>query len=121
MAVCLDRQIFYVPPVVAGPKPASCGPRVQEEGPSAAIFGVPLHPPLLQNALDPQPSSAGGSQADAILIPTDDEFDDLDGRSDTSFESLDGLLSEARNKVQSGCISGTGMCLDLAFLGRPIY
>ena len=121
MEVCLDRQFFYVPPVVAGPEPASCGPQVQEEGPSAAIFGVPLSPSLLQNAHDPQLSSAGGSEDDAILIPSDDEFDDLDGRSDTSFESLDGLLSEARNKVQSGRISGTGMCLDLAFLSRPTY
>jgi hypothetical protein len=98
MAVCLNRQIFYVPPVVAGPEPVSCGFWVQEEGPSAAIFGVPLSPPLLQNAHDPQPSSVGGSQADAILIPSDDEFDDLDGRSDTSFKSLDGLLSDARDK-----------------------
>ncbi|KAK4098109.1 hypothetical protein N658DRAFT_544685 [Parathielavia hyrcaniae] len=114
MAVCLDRQIFYVPPV-AGPEPASRGLRVQEEGPSAAIFGALLSPSLLQNAHDPQPNSAGGSQADAILIPTDDEFDDLDGRYDTYFESLDGLLSEARNKIQSGRISGTaGQGVDAA-------
>lgn len=47
------------------------------------------------------------------------EFD-LDSRFDMSFESPGGLLSEARNTVQPGRISGTGMCLDLAFLGRPI-
>ena len=72
----------------------------------------------MQSAQDPQPSSAGGSQADAILIPSDDEFD---GRSDASFESLDGLLSEARRTVQPGRVSDIGMCLDLVFLGRPIY
>lgn len=98
MAVSLDRQIFYLPPAVASPKP--------------------LSPPLPQKAHDSQPSSAGGSQADAILIPSDDEFD-LDGRSDTSFESIDRFLPDARTKVKSACVTGTGMCLDLAFLGRP--
>ncbi|KAK0718694.1 hypothetical protein B0T21DRAFT_54565 [Apiosordaria backusii] len=63
----------------------------------------------MQSAQDPQPSSAGGSQADAILIPTDDEPDDLDGRSDVSFESLDGLLSETRDKIQPGRVSNTGV------------
>jgi hypothetical protein len=109
MAVRLDRQIFYVPPVVAGPKPASRGPRVQEEGPSTAIFGVPLPPSLLQNTHDPRPGGAGGSQDDAILIPSDDEFDDLDGRSDTSFGSLDWLRPTT-----------TGTYPDLTFLSRPI-
>jgi hypothetical protein len=75
----------------------------------------------MQSAQDLQPSSAGGSQADAILIPTDDEPDDLDGRSDVSFESLDGLLSEARDKVQPGRVSDIGMCLDLTLSGRPTY
>ncbi|KAK3365079.1 hypothetical protein B0T24DRAFT_422315 [Lasiosphaeria ovina] len=79
MAVCLDNQIFYNP----GLEPASCGPRVREGGLSAVIFGVPLSPPLPQNAHDPQHSSAGESQKYAILIPSDDElddkFDDLDG------------------------------------------
>ena len=57
------------------------------------------------------------------MIPSDDEFDrfDLDSRSDTSFESLGGLLSEVCNIVQPSRISGTGMCLDPTFLGRPIY
>ena len=120
MPVSLDNQTFYKPPAATGRKPASRGPWVREGGPSAAIFGVPLHPPLLQDVHDPQRGGAGESQADAILIPSDDEFDDLDGRSDTSFESLDELLLKAR-KVESGRVTGTGMCLDLAFLGRPAY
>ncbi|KAH6616058.1 hypothetical protein B0J18DRAFT_413371 [Chaetomium sp. MPI-SDFR-AT-0129] len=49
-----------------------------------------------------------GPRADAILIPSDDEFDDLDGRSDTSFESLDELLLKARINVESGRAAGTG-------------
>ena len=99
MAVSLDRQNFYLPPAVASPKP--------------------LSPPLPQKAHDSQSSSAGGSQADATLIPSDDEFDDLDGRSDTSFESIDELLPNMRTEVESGRVTGAGMCLDLAFLGRP--
>ena len=66
-----------------------------------------MHPPLPQDTHDPQRSGAGESQADAILILSDDEFDDLDGRSDTSFGSLDWLRPTT-----------TGMCLDLAFRGR---
>ncbi len=89
----LDNQIFYSPP-------ASRGFRAQEGDPSAAIFGVSLHPPLPQDVHDPRSGDAGKPQADAILILGDDEFD-LDGRFGTSFEWL------AR------------MCLDLAFLGRP--
>jgi hypothetical protein len=69
---------------------------------------------------EPQSGDAGKSQAEVILIPSDDEFD-LDGRSDTSFESLGGLLLDVRNTVQPGRISSTGMYLDLAFLGRPTY
>ncbi|KAK3312479.1 DHS-like NAD/FAD-binding domain-containing protein [Apodospora peruviana] len=79
-------------------------------GPSAAIFGVPLHLPLLESAQNP-PRGVGTSTDDAILISSDDESDDdLDeGRSDTSFESLDGLLRNARNKVKCGRVTGTGM------------
>ena len=66
------------------------------------IFGVPLSPPLPQNAHDPQHSSAGESQKDAILIPSDDELDDkfgdLDGQSDTSFESLDGASARCTQR-----------------------
>lgn len=121
MAVCLDRQTFYIPPVAAGPKPASRRPRVQEEGRPAAISGVPLSPSLLQTTHNPQPGSAGGSQEDTILIPTDDELEDIDSQFDASFESLGGLLSEARNTVQPGRISDAGICLDLAFVGGPTY
>ncbi|KAK4227047.1 hypothetical protein QBC38DRAFT_444114 [Podospora fimiseda] len=113
MSVSLDNQTFYNPAAATGRKPASRGPRVREGGPSAAIFGVPLSPPLRQNAHDPQCSSAGESQADAILIPSDDD-DDLVGRSDTSFESLDELLLKARAKVESGRVTGTGNCVDTA-------
>jgi hypothetical protein len=119
MDISLEHQFFYTPPVVARPKPTSCGPRAREERPHAAILRVPLSPSPMQSTQDPQPSSAGGSQADAILIPTDDEPDDLDGRSDVSFESFDRLLSEARDTVQPGRVSDTGMCLDLAPPGRP--
>ncbi|KAK0702718.1 hypothetical protein B0H67DRAFT_452976, partial [Lasiosphaeris hirsuta] len=89
--------------------------------PSAAIFRVPLHLPLPQNAHDPPYGGAGTSRDDAILISSDDESDDdLDeGRSDTSFESLNGLLLDARNEVKFSRVTGTGICLDLAFLGRP--
>ena len=120
MPVSLDNQTFYNPAAATGRKPASRGPRVRQGGPSIAIFRVPLSPPLPQNAHSPQRSSAGESQADAILIPSDDESGDLDGRSDTSFESLDELVLKA-HKVESGCDTGTGMCLDLAFLSRPAY
>ncbi|KAK4206225.1 DHS-like NAD/FAD-binding domain-containing protein [Rhypophila decipiens] len=79
--------------------------------PSAATFGVPLHLPLLENAQHPSRGGAGTSADDAILISSDDESDDdLDeGRSDTSFKSLDGLLQNARNKVKSGRVTGTGI------------
>ncbi|KAK4221449.1 hypothetical protein QBC38DRAFT_461463 [Podospora fimiseda] len=82
MSVSLDNQTFYNPAAATGRKPASRGPR---------------------NAHNPQCSSAGESQADTILIPSDDD-DDLDGRSDTSFESLDELLLKARAKFESGRI-----------------
>jgi hypothetical protein len=109
MAVCPDNQIFDDTVVAMGPEPASHGPRVREGGPSAEIFGIPLHPPLPQDSHDPQRGVAGESQADATLIPSDDEVD-LDGRSGTSFELP---LPDARNVI------GKGMCVDLAFLGRP--
>ncbi len=118
--ISLERQFFYTPPAAADPKLASCGFRAQERDPSATTTGVPSHPPLLQDVHDSQSGNAGKSQADAILILSDDEFD-LDSRSNTSFESLDGLLQDARNKVQSGCITSAGICLDLAFPSRPIY
>jgi hypothetical protein len=120
MLVSLDNQTFYNPPAATGRKPPSRGPWVREEGPPAAVFGVPLHPPLLQDVHNPQRGGAGESQADAILIPSDDEFDDRDGRSDTSLGSLDESLLKAHN-VESGRVTGTGMCLDLAFLGRLAY
>ncbi|KAK4113098.1 hypothetical protein N656DRAFT_642230 [Canariomyces notabilis] len=106
MAICLDNQIFY--------EPASRGPRVREGGRSAAIFGVPLHPPLPQDTHDPQGGSVGGSQADAILILSDDEFNDFHGQPDTSFEWLDGLLPDARNKGESGRVTSTGKGVDAA-------
>lgn len=56
---------------------------------------------------------------DVILNPSDDEFDDLDGRPDTSFESFSGLLLDARNKVKSGSVIGTGMCLEFCRLPIP--
>ncbi|KAH6853074.1 hypothetical protein B0I37DRAFT_32 [Chaetomium sp. MPI-CAGE-AT-0009] len=107
MPVSLDNQTFYNPAAATGRKPASRGPRVRKGGPSAAIFGVPLHLPLLQNVHNPQRGGAGESQADTILIPSDDD----DGRSDTSFESLDELL---RKNVESGRITGIGNRIDAA-------
>ncbi len=118
--ISLERQLFYTPPVAAGPKLASHGFRAQERDPSATTSGVPSHPPLSQDVHDPRSGDAGKSQVEAIVIPSDGEFD-LDSRSDTSFASLGRLLSEARNTVQPGRISSTGMCLDFAFLGRPTY
>lgn len=57
----------------------------------------------------------GTSPADAILISSNDEFDDLDGQSDTSFEALDGLTRKKTSRI-----TGIGMFLDLEFLGSPI-
>ena len=119
MAICLNNQTFYKPAMATGPKPGTRGLHVRERGPSAAIFGSPLHPPLPRDTHNPQRRCARVSEADVILIPSDDEFDNLDGRSDASFESLDGPLPDARNRVESGPVAGTGMCLDLAFLSRP--
>jgi hypothetical protein len=76
--VYLDNQIFY-------DSPTSYNFYVREGDPSAAIFRVSSHPPLLQDVHDPQSGNARKSQADAILIPGDDEFDDLDSRFGTSF------------------------------------
>ena len=120
MEISLEHQFFYTPPSAAGPKLANRGFRAQERDPSTTTSRVPSHPPPPQDVHDPQSGDARELQAEAILISSDDEFD-LDNRSDTSFKSLGGLLSEARNTVQPGRISMTGMCLDLAFLGRPIY
>ena len=117
MAICLDRQVFYVPPAAAGPKLASRGSRAQVRDPFATTSRVPSHPLLPQDMRDPQSGDAGKSQVEVILIRDDGEFD-LDSRSDTSFESLGGLLSEARSTVQPGRVSSTGMSLDLAFLGQ---
>ena len=119
--VCLDNQVFYNPnpPVAVGPGPASRGLLVQKrDSSSPAPF---LSPPPPQDTYDSQHGGAGKSQDNAILIPSDVESDDDldDGRSDTSFESLGGLLLDARNKVKSGSVTSTGTCLDLAFLGRP--
>ena len=118
--ISLERQFFYTPPAAADPKLASRGFRAQEREPSVTISRVLSHPPLPQDMHNPQSGNTGKSQADAILIRSDNEFD-LNGRSNISFKSLDGLLPDARNKVQSGRITGVGICLDLAFLGRPIY
>ncbi|KAK4163057.1 hypothetical protein QBC43DRAFT_70136 [Cladorrhinum sp. PSN259] len=41
----------------------------------------------------------GTSPATAILISSDDEFDDLDGQSDTSFESLDELIRKKTGRI----------------------
>ncbi|KAK4233277.1 hypothetical protein C8A03DRAFT_48127 [Achaetomium macrosporum] len=107
MAVSLDSQIFYNPIVATSPEPASRGPLLRKAKPSAASFGAPLHPPPpLQDAHDPQRGSAGKSQHNAILIPSDgDSDDDLDdGRSDTSFPPLEELLAAAYNKFKSGSV-----------------
>jgi hypothetical protein len=61
MPVSLDNQTFYKPPAATGRKPVSRALWVREEGPSVAIFGVPLYPPLLQDVHDPQRGSAGAS------------------------------------------------------------
>jgi hypothetical protein len=87
--------------------PPSCGGESQAFVPAAAAEGTRF-----------SIQQRWGAQADAILIPSDAEFD-LDGRSDTSFESIDKLLPDAHTKVKSACVTGAGMCLDLAFLGRP--
>jgi hypothetical protein len=124
MAVSLDNQRFYNPIVATRPEPASRGPLLRKGNPSAASFGAPLHPPPpLQDAHDPQRGSAGKSQPNAILIPSDGESDDDldDGRSDTSYPPLEELLAAAHNKVQSGSVVSTGVCLNFASLGRPVH
>ncbi len=120
MEISLEHQFFYAPPAAAGPKLASRSFRAQERDPSTTTSRVPSRPPPPQDVHDPQSGDAGKPQVEVILIPSDDKFN-LDSRSDISFKSLGRLLSEAHNTVEPGRISGTGMCLDLAFLGRPIY
>ncbi|KAK3933756.1 hypothetical protein QBC46DRAFT_431472 [Diplogelasinospora grovesii] len=114
--VYLDRQIFYTPPVAAGPEPVSRGLLVRKGDPSTAIFEAPLHPPPPQDAHDPRRGCTGKLRDDAVLIPSDDESDDdLDGsRSDTSFPPLDELLAAACNEVKSGSVVGTGKSVDAA-------
>ncbi len=87
-----------------GPEPESRGLLVRKGNPSTAIFGAPSQPLPPQDAYDPQRSSAGNSQDNAILIFGDGESDDDldDGRSDASFPPLEGLLAAAHNKVKSG-------------------
>lgn len=119
MRVCLDNQIFYKHVTATDPKPGSGGLHVRERDPSAAISGSLLHLPLPQDIHDPQPKCSREPEADVILISSDDEPDNPDGRSDASFELLDGLLSDVCNKVKPSRVAGTGMCLDLAFLSRP--
>ncbi len=88
------------------------------EGPSATTSVVPhtRRPRRMCTIL--KAVMLGSHRSRSSLIPSDDEFD-LDSRSDTSFESLDELLSGARDKVQPSRVSDTGMCLDLTLLGRP--
>ncbi|KAK4149623.1 hypothetical protein C8A00DRAFT_37779 [Chaetomidium leptoderma] len=111
----LSNQVSYVLPVVAGIEPASRGLRLREGGPFAPVFGVPLRPPPLQSTHDPPRGSVGDSWDNAISISSDHEYDDDldDGRSDTSFESLDELL---RSKVKSSSASDTDKSVD-AVLG----
>ena len=104
--ICLNKQIFYVPPGAVDPGPASRGLPVREGDPSVAISGLALHPSLPQDAHDPQRGGAGTSQDDAILIPSDDE------------SISPGWL---RHTVKSSRVAGIGMYLDLAFLCRPRY
>lgn len=95
--ISLDDQFFYTPPAAAGPKLASRGFGARERDPSATTSGFPSHPPIPQDLHDPQSGGAGKPPVEVILIPSDDEFDP-DCRSDTFFESLGELLSEARDK-----------------------
>ncbi|KAK3690214.1 hypothetical protein B0T22DRAFT_481390 [Podospora appendiculata] len=94
--------VFYNPLVAAGPSPASRGLLVRKGDP--APF---LPPPPQQDAHDSRHGGAGKSQDNAILIPDgepDDDFDD--GRSDTSFASLDELVAAASKKLKSSGVAG---------------
>jgi hypothetical protein len=105
--VCLDNQVFYKPLVAAGPGPASRGLPVRKGDP-APFFP----PPPQQDARDSRHGGAGKSQDNAILIPDSESGDDFDdGRSDTSFASLDELVSAASKKVKPTGLAGAGMYL----------
>ncbi|KAK4109348.1 hypothetical protein N656DRAFT_351239 [Canariomyces notabilis] len=112
--VCLDNQIFYNPPVAARPGPASGGLLVQKGDP--APF---LPPPPQQDAQDSRHGGAGKSQNNAILIPDSESDDDFDnGRSETSFTSLDELVAAVPRILESSGVASAGIYLNLPSPGR---
>ncbi len=97
-SVSLDSQIFFTPPMAAGPKPR--GPK-------------------------PDCPGAGSSQDCAVLISSDDESDygDFDdGQSDTSFPSVDELLRQyvKRQDVETGSVAGAGTYLNSPSPGQVV-
>ncbi|KAK4150401.1 hypothetical protein C8A00DRAFT_18056 [Chaetomidium leptoderma] len=111
--VCLDKQVFYKPPVATGPSSANRGLLVRKRGLSSAdIFAAPFFPPplpLQQDAHDPRHGGAGNSEDTAILIPGDSESD---GRSDMPLASLVELVTAASKELKSSGVAGAGESLD---------
>ena len=123
VTICLDRQVFYTPPAIAGSKPASRGLQVRNGNPSTPILRAPLRLPLLQDVHDAQHGSTGESWHDAVLIPSDDEPDDNDhdgSQSEMSFPPLDELLATTWKELESSSVVNAGMCLNLPYPGRRV-
>jgi len=117
--VCLDKQVFYKPPMATSPSPTSHRLLVRKRGLSSTdIFApafFPPPPPLQQDTHDSRHGDPGNSEDTAILIPGDSESDDDfdDGRSDTPFASLEELVAVASKELKASGVAGAGMCLDL--------
>ena len=108
--ISLDNVVFFTPPSATGQKPASRRqvPLVPDKAPSQASSGV--RQPLQQATQDPK-RAAGSSENNAVLIPSDSDSDDEDGRPDTSLPSIEELIRAAgRHRVTTGNAASSGMC-----------
>ncbi|KAL2144069.1 hypothetical protein VTI28DRAFT_9680 [Corynascus sepedonium] len=110
--VCLDKQVFYKPPMATSPSPTSHRLLVRKRGLSSTdIFAPPFFPPpppLQQDTHDSRHGDPGNSEDTAILIPGDSESDDDfdDGRSDTPFASLEELVAVASKELKASGVAG---------------
>ncbi|RYO76171.1 hypothetical protein DL764_010303 [Monosporascus ibericus] len=106
--ITLDTQRFFNPSGVVNPEPQ----RYASVASFEASSGRQTPPQREDEAHDPQPSAAGTSKDDAILISDDDDSDygDFDdGQSDVSFPPVHKLLPSAnRMAVESNDITDPG-------------
>ncbi|RYP19501.1 hypothetical protein DL767_009640 [Monosporascus sp. MG133] len=96
--ITLDTQTFFNPSGAVDPEPRRYASVVSFE----ASSGRQTSPQREDEAYDPQPSAAGASKDDAILISDDDDSDygDCDdSQSDVSFPPIDELLASANRMV----------------------